>query len=85
LGIPAHELAQRLPYREFALYEQYAIKHMLPNRRNSMHLAQIAFWVNKVAGGDADFEDFLFKYQDPESVVDMQEVYEMYDFKPRGK
>jgi hypothetical protein len=73
-------LAARLPYREFALYEQYAIKRMLPSVRMEMHLAQLALQINRMAGGEAEFKDFLFQPKD-----DLEIIKKQFDFKPRAK
>jgi hypothetical protein len=80
LSIPAHELAERLPYREFVMYEQYAIKRMLPMRRLEMYLAQIPYINSLIAGGKKELDDFLFDFSEQE--VDLHEFFE---FNPKGK
>jgi hypothetical protein len=69
-----------LPYREFAFYEAYALKRMLPTVRIEMHLAQMALQINRMAGGDADFKDFLFQ---PKNELEL--IKEQFEFKPRAK
>jgi len=45
-----------------------------------MHLAQIALGINRLAGGELDFKDFLFIQRDED-----EQLKEYFDFKPRGK
>jgi hypothetical protein len=80
LNIPAHELAERLPYNEFVLYDLFAQKRMLPTVRHEMHLAQMALQINRLAGGDAEFRDFLFQPKE-----EIEELKEFFEFKPRAK
>ncbi|GGI16450.1 phage tail assembly protein T [Oxalicibacterium faecigallinarum] len=83
--MPAHQLAAILPEREFVLYQAYAVKRMLPQRRQEMYLAQICSVLAQVhSNTDVSVMDFLF---DPveEIELDEDEVLAHFDFKPRNK
>lgn len=59
--MPAHELAQRLPEREFVLYQHYAAKRMLPWRRIQLQLARLSMIVAAANGAkNIELSDFLF-------------------------
>jgi hypothetical protein len=45
-----------------------------------MHLAQLALQINRMAGGEAEFKDFLFTPKD-----ETEQLKEFFDFKPRAK
>jgi hypothetical protein len=53
---------------------------MLPSVRMEMHLAQLALQINRMAGGEAEFKDFLFQPKD-----DLEIIKKQFDFKPRAK
>jgi hypothetical protein len=81
--MPAHQLAASLPSRELALYQQYAIKRMLPGRRMEMHMAQICSVLAQVNGNkDVGTMDFLFDPED-DSIPDLEATKEFFGFNPR--
>jgi len=70
LGIPAHELAARLPERHFRRYQAHAARWMLPTRRLQFQLAKIAMLLDRQAGHPEGTEfrlgDYLFDPPDDE-------------------
>jgi len=85
LGIPAHELALRLPESEFVMYQAYAAKRMLPTRRMEMHLAQLTRVLANVHGNDMTTADYLFDARDLEAPATAEEAQAFFGFAPRKK
>lgn len=85
MGIPRHELAKRLPEREFVLYQQYAAKRVLPTRRLELYLAQLCSVIAKVHGNaDAEIRDFLLDPIDGDG-EETEDVAGAFEFNPRNK
>lgn len=90
LGIPEEELARRLTERSFVLYQAYAAKWRLPNRRVELMLARVCHTFAAIMGGgkDLDIEDFLFDPVDdtPSSPQASREAArEFFGFSPSNK
>lgn len=85
LGIPAHELAERLPESEFVLYQIYAGKRMLPTRRMEMHLAQLTRVLANVHGNEMSTADYLFDVRDETVQATAEEAKAYFGFAPRKK
>ena len=86
LGVPAHELAHRLPERDYWLYHQYALKRSLPSRRRELYLAQISLVFAKVTGNtDSVLSDFLFDPVEEIVIDDPEDAKGYFGFNPRIK
>ena len=82
LGLPAHELAHRLPQRELVLYQAYAAQRLLPARRIELQLAQLALILARGNGSrHVELSDFLFG--EPEQVIDEPNAAEFFGFNPQ--
>lgn len=83
LGRPAHELAATLPVRELALYQHYAVKRLLPSRRLSMQLANLAMLIHQTMGGakNVKLSDYMFEATE-EVEVPEDEAADFFGFNP---
>lgn len=73
-----------MPEWQFAQWQHYAARKMLPNRRLELYLAQIAMWTAKAAGAKSvQLTDFLF---DPVQAQDEPaDAAQFFGFSPRKK
>lgn len=86
MGVAAHELAHRLPERDYWLYHQYALKRSLPSRRMELYLAQISLVLAKVNGNkDSVLSDFLFDPVEEIVIDDPDDAKDYFGFNPRIK
>lgn len=62
----------------------YAARHMLPTRRLSLYLAQVAMVTAKSAGNkDLTLTDFLFSPVEDDPEDDLEAAIEYFDFNPQ--
>lgn len=92
LGRPLHELAATMPENDIRLYQHYAQRRNLPQRRLELLLAQVALSLFQVNGAkEVSLADFLFDppedFDDPESLdpeIASQSAADAFGFKPRN-
>lgn len=88
LGVPAEELARRMPQREFKAWGKYASQKLLPTRRMEFYMAQIALLIATTMGGakDATLQDYLFDPEPPDDTEpDLEALKAAFDFRPVRK
>lgn len=89
------DLAAQMTEREFASWQRYAARKMLPQRRLELYLARIAMLIAQTMVGHADAElaDYLFDPRDaPGAAADaepdddelVQEARDFFGFAPAG-
>jgi hypothetical protein len=84
MGVSPQELARDMPEWQFAQWQHYAARKMLPNRRLELYLAQLAMWTAKAAGvKNVQLTDFLFDHvEKPDEPADAAAFFQ---FRPRKK